>query len=110
MSSDRIDGHIEESGGQPLVPFGPRSSALLEGAKNGTPLDLVGNGHLADALRRCEHAFSEDVLPPRARLQEPREFYAAANIGYLPRSREQAPRKQVAASRRRSTALPHAVA
>jgi hypothetical protein len=108
MPSD--NDHIEESSGQPVIRFGERDNALLEGTRNGTPLDLAGTENLTDALRWCEHAFNEDVLPPRARVEEPREFYAAANMGCLPRSREQAPRKQVAAPRRTSTPLPHATA
>ncbi|MDA9503825.1 hypothetical protein XI09_03165 [Bradyrhizobium sp. CCBAU 11386] len=83
MSSDRIDGHLEESSNLPVVRFGERGSASLEGSRNGTPLDLAGDEALADALRRCEHAFNEDVLPPRSRLGEPREFYAAANMSGL---------------------------
>ena len=92
MSSGRIDSHLGiQPAGRPLA----RARSLsARRARDGTPLDLAGDENLVDALRRCEHAFNEDVLPPRARLEEPREFYAAANMGCLPRSREQAPRKQ----------------
>jgi hypothetical protein len=93
MSSDRIDSHLEESS-QPVVRLRERGRSPLVSARDGTPLDLAGDENLVDALRRCEHAFNEDVLPPRARLEEPREFYAATNMGCLPRSREQAPCKQ----------------
>ncbi|MBR1087894.1 hypothetical protein JQ621_10520 [Bradyrhizobium manausense] len=61
-----------------------------------TPLDLAGDRKLSDALRRCEHAFNEDVLPPRTRLEEPREFYAAIHLGCMPHGRDQASRRQVA--------------
>jgi hypothetical protein len=33
------------------------------------------------ALRKCEHAFNEDVLPPHAKVAEPLEFYAAPKLG-----------------------------
>lgn len=32
------------------------------------------------ALRKCEHAFNEDVLPPHAKVAEPLEFYAAPKL------------------------------
>ncbi|WP_027535269.1 hypothetical protein [Bradyrhizobium sp. WSM3983] len=57
------------------------------------PLDLGGDENLADALRRCEDTFNEDVLPLDARLQEPREFYSALDMGCPPRSRKQAKSK-----------------
>ncbi|MBP1095356.1 hypothetical protein JOE50_005886 [Bradyrhizobium japonicum] len=36
------------------------------------------------ALRKCEHAFNEDVLPPHAKVAEPLEFYAASKLMLLP--------------------------
>jgi len=95
MSSDRIDNHLEESSGLPIVRFRARGRSVLEGAKNDAPLDLAGDENLADALHRREHTFNEDVLPPCAKLEEPRKFYLAASVDCLSRSREQAPRKQV---------------
>jgi hypothetical protein len=76
MSSDRIDSYPEESSSQPVVRFRERGRSPLVTARDGTPLDLAGDENLVDALRRCEHAFNEDVLPLGARLEEPREFYA----------------------------------
>ncbi|MBR0706270.1 MULTISPECIES: hypothetical protein [Bradyrhizobium] len=80
MPSDRIDGHIDESSGDPIVRFGKRDIALPEVRENDRPLDLAENKSLTDALRWCEHTFNEDVLPPRAMLEKPQEFYASANM------------------------------
>jgi hypothetical protein len=108
MSSDRFDSHLEQSSSLPIVRFRERGRSPLTSARDGTPLDLAEDENLVDALRRCEHAFNEDVLPPLAGLEEPREFYAA-NMGCLPPSREQAPRKQ-AALPGTSMLLPHVAA
>jgi hypothetical protein len=88
MSSDRIDGHPEKSGGSLVARRHGRT--LRESAGHGTPLDLAGDQTLSDALRRCEHAFNEDVLPPATRLEEPREFYAAAHLGSMPHGQDRA--------------------
>jgi hypothetical protein len=75
MSSDRIDDHLKDSSGLPVVHFREHGHSLLEGY--GTPLDLAADEHLAGALRRREDAFNEDVLPPDVRLEAPLDFYAA---------------------------------
>lgn len=80
----------------------PRGSAAK-------PLDLGGDENLADALRRCEDTFNEDVLPLDARLREPREFYSAVDMGCLPRSRKQTKARQVAPGAT-STSHAHAAA
>lgn len=109
MSSDKIDNHLKDSSHLPVVRLRERGRSLCEGARYGTPLDLAGDANLADALRRHEHAFNEDVLPPRVKLEEPREFYAATAVGCLSRTRKQAPHGQVALPRT-SVLLPHVAA
>jgi hypothetical protein len=107
MSSGRIDSHPEKSSGSLVVR--QHSRTLRESAGNGTPLDLAEDQKLSDALRRCEHAFNEDVLPPRTRLEEPREFYAAAHPGCMPHGQDRASRRQIAL-RKASALLPDVAA
>ncbi|QPF88647.1 hypothetical protein [Bradyrhizobium commune] len=80
-SSDRRSAGLGEHG------RAPRGSAAK-------PLDLGGDQNLANALRRCEDTFNEDVLPRDARLREPREFYSAPDMGCPPRSRKQTQSRQ----------------
>lgn len=88
-SSRHLDQCSRRSAGFDGRGRSPRDSAAK-------PLDLARDENLANALRRCEDAFNEDVLPLDAKLSEPREFYAAVEMGCLPRSRRQAERKQTA--------------
>ena len=59
------------------------------------------------ALRKCGHAFNEDVLPPHAKVAEPLEFYAAPKLDIPSRSLKDAIGKTgpgpVAARRSRSS-------
>ncbi|WP_315784197.1 hypothetical protein [Bradyrhizobium sp. SZCCHNPS1003] len=48
-----------------------------DAARSGFPLNLAADANLSNALRGCEDAFNEDVLPSDAELKAPREFYTA---------------------------------
>ena len=109
MSAHRIDNHRRDSGALPIVRFHERIHPLLMSARNGAPLDLAGDENLADALRRREHPFNEDVLPSHAKLLEPREFYGAAKVDHPTGDGKRAQRKQ-AALPGTSALLPHVAA
>lgn len=98
---------IETSSDRRSAGFGEHGHAPR--GSTAKPLDLAGDENLADALRRCEDTFNEDVLPLDAKVSEPREFYPAPDMGCPPRSRKQAKSKQ-AAPRTTSTFHAHPVA
>lgn len=91
--SDQSNNHLDQCSRRRIAGDG-RGHSLRDSAAR--PLDLVRDENLANALRRCEDAFNEDVLPLDARLHEPREFYATVDMRSLPRSQKQARLKQTA--------------
>jgi hypothetical protein len=93
-SSDKTSNPLDQSSRRRSTGFGEHGHAPRDSTAK--PLDLGGDENLADALRRCEDTFNEDVLPLDARLREPREFYSALDMGCPPRSRKQARSKQAA--------------
>lgn len=106
-SSDKTSNHLDQSSRRRSTGIGEHGRAPRD--LTAKPLDLGGDENLADALRRCEDTFNEDVLPPDARLREPREFYSALDMGCPPRNRKQAKSKQ-AALRATSTLHAHTAA
>lgn len=109
MASDAIDGDIDESSGLAVQHIGVRGRTLQHGMRNGRPLDLGGDRKMSVALRKCEHAFNEDVLPPHAKVAEPLEFYAASKLDNPSRSLKDAIGKKSASSGT-SMLLPHVAA
>lgn len=63
-----------------------RGGSLAAFANAAKPVELAGNENVANALRRREDAFNEDILPSDVELRAPRDFYAAIRIGCRLRS------------------------
>ncbi|WP_426419693.1 hypothetical protein [Bradyrhizobium genosp. A] len=97
-SSDQSSNHLDQCSRRRIAGFDGRTRSPRDSVAK--PLDLARDENLANALRRCEDAFNEDVLPLDARLREPREFYAAVDMGCLPRNQKQARLKQTLPARR----------
>ncbi|MGV7216935.1 hypothetical protein [Bradyrhizobium sp. UFLA05-112] len=62
----------------------------------GTLLALAEDENVTKALRLREDAFNEDVLPARAELKAPQDFYAAIEAERVMRSQQQPSPEQIA--------------